>query len=77
MQLLDNANATVLDLLSIIPDATIVADKTYQIPGSADLPAVTTANDVEKLRVSATADSQDATIELSILFDVALGDTIG
>lgn len=77
MLLLDQANATVLNLLDIIPDATIVADKTYQIPGSADLPTVTTTNDVEKLRVSATADSQDATIQLSILFDVVLNDTIG
>ena len=77
MLLLDQANATVLNLLDIIPDSTIVAGKTYQIPGSADLPTVTTTNDVEKLRVSATTDSASASIQLSILFDVALGDTIG
>ena len=77
MQLLDQGDVVVIDLLSTIPDSTIVAGKTYQIPGSADLPTVTNTDDVEKLRVSATADSASASIQISILFDVALGDTIG
>ena len=79
MKLLDSANAEVLDLLDIIPDATIVAGKTYQIPGSADLPTVTTANDVAKLRISAPDGTLTAniTIKLSILFDVDIDtDTI-
>ena len=79
MQLLDSSNATVLDLLSIIPDSTIVAGKTYQIPGSADLPTVTTANDVSKLRISAPSGTLNAniTIKLSILFNADLDtDTI-
>lgn len=79
MQLLDSSNATVLDLLSIIPDSTIVAGKTYQIPGSADLPTVTTANDVSKLRISAPSGTLTAniTIKLSILFNADLDtDTI-
>ena len=72
MKLLDSANAEVLDLLDIIPDSTIVANKTYQIPGSADLPTVTTANDVAKLRISAPSGTLTAniTITLSILFNV-------
>ena len=79
MKLLDSPNAEVLDLLDIIPDATIVAGKTYQIPGSADLPTVTTANDVAKLRISAPDGTLTAniTIKLSILFDVDIDtDTI-
>jgi hypothetical protein len=69
----------VLDLLATIPDSTIVANKTYQIPGSADLPTITQLTDVEQLAFSLVSTSQETvTIELSILFDTAsTGDAIG
>jgi hypothetical protein len=69
----------VLDLLATIPDSTIVANKTYQIPGSADLPTITQLTDVEQLVYSlVSTDEENISIELSILFDTATtGDTIG
>lgn len=68
----------VLDLLATIPDATVVANKTYQIPGSADLPTITQLTDVEQLLLSkVSTDSEDTLIELSILFDTATSDAIG
>lgn len=79
-QLKDAAGSNlVLDLLATIPDSTIVANKTYQIPGSADLPTITQLTDVEQLvySLSSTAE-EEITIELSILFDTAnSGDAIG
>jgi hypothetical protein len=44
------------------------------------LPTVSTTNDVEKVRISATTaagDSVAVTLQLSILFDVVVDDTIG
>jgi len=69
----------VLDLLDIIPDSTIVANKTYQIPGSADMPIITQLTDVEQLAYSLSSiDTETVTIELSILFETASNsDTIG
>ena len=69
----------VLDLLATIPDSTIVANKTYQIPGSADLPTITQLTDVEQLVYSLVSTAEEEiSIELSILFDTATtGDTIG
>ena len=69
----------VLDLLATIPDSTIVANKTYQIPGSADLPTITQLTDVEQLVYSLVSTAEEEiSIELSILFDTAItGDAIG
>jgi|TARA_A100000171_G_C2037958_1_gene98984 hypothetical protein len=79
-QLKDAAGSNlVLDLLATIPDSTIVANKTYQIPGSADLPTITQLTDVEQLVYSLVSTAEEEiSIELSILFDTAItGDAIG
>lgn len=75
-KLLDESDVEVIDLLDIIPDSTIVAFKEYQIPGSAGMPTVTNTNDVKKLRVSATADTVTAHIELIVAFDAGTNDDI-
>ena len=75
-KLLDESDVEVVDLLAAIPDSTVVAFKTYQLPGSADIPTVSNTNDIKKLRVSGLVNGAQPTIQLSVLFDADTSDTI-
>jgi hypothetical protein len=71
----------IIDLVSVIPDARVLANKTYQIPGSADMPTLSGAQlvDVEEVlinKVSSTA-SEATKFQLSIVFDTSASDDIG
>jgi hypothetical protein len=70
----------IIDLVSVIPDSTVVANKTYQIPGSADMPTLSGAQlvDVEEVLINkVSTDTEDTKFELSIVFDTSAGDDIG